>query len=308
MQECTTDSEELIYKAQVPSNTPPDILLTSHRPSVVTTTTSNKNTNDKVANQEIFKQSSKSCRNIKESRASQSERLEKERLQKRHSIATTRNLESLEAHKVKLNELSCDVSFNESPKSSQPVQFSFTLYDLDGSHGKLTKDDIAGIVSTIYESIGNTTVVVPHYGKKTINVKLTVSSEAKSNTLLNTNRSFKKNHVSISEDSEGASDSYKARFKMKNFGSSSKMNAYESVNNVKSKKIDRADEEEAIYVENIKKEVLKHFTAKKMHIEEENDPNTTRSQHKQFVAPSKKKILRKQRKKQRVNHIARACA
>lgn len=48
---------------------------------------------------------------------------------------------------------------------------------MDG-YGKITKDDIAGIVSTIYESIGKS-VVVPHYGSKTINVRLTVSPDAK---------------------------------------------------------------------------------------------------------------------------------
>lgn len=63
---------------------------------------------------------------------------------------------------------------------TQPVQFSFTLYDLDG-HGKITKDDIAGIVSTIYESLGKS-VVVPHYGSKTINVRLTVSPDSSQNT------------------------------------------------------------------------------------------------------------------------------
>lgn len=51
------------------------------------------------------------------------------------------------------------------------------MYDLDG-HGKITKGDIAGIVSTIYESIGKS-VVVPHYGSKTINVRLTVSPDSK---------------------------------------------------------------------------------------------------------------------------------
>lgn len=65
----------------------------------------------------------------------------------------------------------------EDDKKPQPLQFSFTLYDLDG-HGKITKDDIAGIVSTIYESIGKS-VVVPHYGSKTINVRLTVSPDSK---------------------------------------------------------------------------------------------------------------------------------
>lgn len=68
----------------------------------------------------------------------------------------------------------------EDDSKQQPLQFSFTLYDLDG-HGKITKDDIAGIVSTIYESIGKS-VVVPHYGSKTINVRLTVSPDSKART------------------------------------------------------------------------------------------------------------------------------
>lgn len=38
--------------------------------------------------------------------------------------------------------------------------------------------DIAGIVYTIYESIGKS-VVVPHCGSKTINVRLTVSPDSK---------------------------------------------------------------------------------------------------------------------------------
>jgi hypothetical protein len=101
-----------------------------------------------------------------------------ERLQKRHSIATTRHLEQLEGNRVQLEEFTCDLSLDTvHNKKPQPIQFSFTLYDLDG-HGKITKDDIAGIVSTIYDSIGKS-VVVPHYGKKTINVKLTVSPDAK---------------------------------------------------------------------------------------------------------------------------------
>uniref|UniRef100_A0A675B3U6 Protein naked cuticle homolog n=1 Tax=Anopheles darlingi TaxID=43151 RepID=A0A675B3U6_ANODA len=81
--------------------------------------------------------------------------------------------------RVRLEEFTCDVSL-EDGKKPQPLQFSFTLYDLDG-HGKITKDDIAGIVSTIYESIGKS-VVVPHYGSKTINVRLTVSPDGKTAT------------------------------------------------------------------------------------------------------------------------------
>lgn len=114
-------------------------------------------------------------------------------------------------HFICLQELHCDVSLEQNHKNNhhhnqqhsirhsheggegpapagdhkagkvktQPVQFSFTLYDLDG-HGKITKDDIAGIVSTIYESLGKS-VVVPHYGSKTINVRLTVSPDSSQN-------------------------------------------------------------------------------------------------------------------------------
>lgn len=80
----------------------------------------------------------------------------------------------------------------EDDSKQQPLQFSFTLYDLDG-HGKITKDDIAGIVSTIYESIGKS-VVVPHYGSKTINVRLTVSPDSKTRSHVNA-RSNKKEEM-----------------------------------------------------------------------------------------------------------------
>ncbi|XP_073957197.1 NKD inhibitor of WNT signaling pathway naked cuticle [Choristoneura fumiferana] len=78
--------------------------------------------------------------------------------------------------RMRFEELTCDVELQHPESSKQkPVQFSFTLYDLDG-HGRMTKDDIAGIVSTIYESIGKS-VTVPHYGSKTIQVRLTVVPE-----------------------------------------------------------------------------------------------------------------------------------
>ncbi|KAI5640595.1 hypothetical protein NE865_07140 [Phthorimaea operculella] len=78
--------------------------------------------------------------------------------------------------RLRFEELTCDVELQHPPASKQqPLQFSFTLYDLDG-HGRMTKDDIAGIVSTIYESIGKS-VTVPHYGSKTIQVRLTVVPE-----------------------------------------------------------------------------------------------------------------------------------
>lgn len=131
---------------------------------------------------ELLPQQSKPVKvvKVKEHHSVKTEKMSQEqleRLQKRHSIATTRHLEAQEANRVQVEELTCDVSVEDPTKKPQPIQFSFTLYDLDG-HGKITKDDIAGIVSTIYDSIGKT-VVVPHYGKKTINVKLTVSPDSK---------------------------------------------------------------------------------------------------------------------------------
>ncbi|XP_026758985.2 uncharacterized protein LOC113518319 [Galleria mellonella] len=81
--------------------------------------------------------------------------------------------------RLRFEELTCDVELKHPESSKQkPLQFSFTLYDLDG-HGRMTKDDIAGIVSTIYESIGKS-VTVPHYGSKTIQVRLTVVPEGES--------------------------------------------------------------------------------------------------------------------------------
>ncbi|XP_022915067.1 uncharacterized protein [Onthophagus taurus] len=90
--------------------------------------------------------------------------------------------------KLNFEQFSCDVSLEDGiDKSGQQRQeFSFTLYDFDG-YGKITKDDIAGLVTTIYEALGSS-VKVPHYGSKTIRVKLTVSPDQRkhvSATLVN---------------------------------------------------------------------------------------------------------------------------
>jgi hypothetical protein len=172
LQECQTDSEELIYQAPSTCSAPPDLLISSNQQqnSVMMHSAPVPETQSQPKPVKVVK--------VKEHQVKEKMSQEAaERLQKRHSIATTRHLEALEENRVKLDEFTCDVSVEDSSKKPQPLQFSFTLYDLDG-HGKITKDDIAGIVSTIYDSIGKT-VVVPHYGKKTINVKLTVSPDAK---------------------------------------------------------------------------------------------------------------------------------
>lgn len=78
---------------------------------------------------------------------------------------------------LNFEEFECDVSVeggvDEAGQERQ--EFSFTLYDFDG-HGKITKDDITGLVSTIYDTLG-ASIKVPHYGSKTIKVKLTVSPD-----------------------------------------------------------------------------------------------------------------------------------
>ncbi|XP_063241631.1 protein naked cuticle homolog 2-like [Bacillus rossius redtenbacheri] len=78
---------------------------------------------------------------------------------------------------LNFEEFECDVSVEGGVDSGgqERQEFSFTLYDFDG-HGKITKDDIAGLVTTIYDTLGSS-IKVPHYGSKTIKVKLTVSPE-----------------------------------------------------------------------------------------------------------------------------------
>ncbi|KAK3853495.1 hypothetical protein Pcinc_039973 [Petrolisthes cinctipes] len=70
-------------------------------------------------------------------------------------------------------EVSCDVSVGAGEADRQ--EFSFTLYDFDG-HGKVTKDDIAGLVRTIYDAVGSS-LSLPPSGSRTIRVKLTVAPE-----------------------------------------------------------------------------------------------------------------------------------
>jgi hypothetical protein len=164
-----------------------------------------------------------------------------EKIQKRHSIATASHLRQYE-----INGSSFDELFNETAlkHSHQPIQFSFTLYDVDG-YGKITKDDIAGIVSTIYDSIGKT-VVVPHYGKKTINVKLTVSPDASKNLQSTANLEQKSNkkhntglprrkHIIISDEENGNESDTDDSTIQNNCANISKesRNLYESFKNLK---------------------------------------------------------------------------
>ncbi|XP_043274595.1 protein naked cuticle homolog isoform X2 [Venturia canescens] len=80
---------------------------------------------------------------------------------------------------LSFEEFECDVSVAEGDRRRQ--EFSFTLYDFDG-HGKITKDDIAGLVTTIYDTLG-ASIQVPPCGSKTIKVKLTVSPDQRGTSL-----------------------------------------------------------------------------------------------------------------------------
>ena len=55
-------------------------------------------------------------------------------------------------------------------------EFSFTLYGVDG-HGRISKDDIAGLVKAIYDTLGSK-IQAPACGQ--IKVKLTVSPDQRS--------------------------------------------------------------------------------------------------------------------------------
>ncbi|KAF5284464.1 hypothetical protein FQA39_LY17039 [Lamprigera yunnana] len=98
-----------------------------------------------------------------------------------HSTPIITDLPTRTVPHLNLQEFSCDVSLEDVPNQNlqDRQEFSFTLYDFDG-HGKITKDDIAGLVTTIYEALG-ASIKVPHCGSKTIKVKLSVSPEQRKN-------------------------------------------------------------------------------------------------------------------------------
>ncbi|XP_033161298.1 protein naked cuticle isoform X2 [Drosophila mauritiana] len=231
VQECTTDSEELMYhqvRASSSCSAPPDLLLVSERdnniqlrsPVVNIITTPPGNASGAGSKQQSHHQTNhhssgrshpghavhpqdvssggshskhlriSSTSNGKHGKYSNMQQqlpqdedvvdaaATMQQQQQHTGHAHSRHLHHHKEERIRLEEFTCDVSV-EGGKSSQPLQFSFTFYDLDGHHGKITKDDIVGIVYTIYESIGKS-VVVPHCGSKTINVRLTVSPEGKS--------------------------------------------------------------------------------------------------------------------------------
>ncbi|XP_069683252.1 protein naked cuticle homolog [Periplaneta americana] len=98
--------------------------------------------------------------------------------EKQHQPNNTKNsAPNPERRQLNIEEFECDLSVEGGVDlgGQERQEFSFTLYDFDG-HGKITKDDIAGLVTTIYDTLGSS-IKVPHYGSKTIKVKLTVSPD-----------------------------------------------------------------------------------------------------------------------------------
>lgn len=325
LQECTTDSEELIYQAPSACSAPPELLLPSNQQqsSIIMQSAPMADAQPQPKPLKVVKAKD---HQIKEKMSQEAV----ERLQKRHSIATTRHLEALEDNRVQLDEFTCDVSLEDSSKKPQPIQFSFTLYDLDG-HGKITKDDIAGIVSTIYDSIGKT-VVVPHYGKKTINVKLTVSPDAKHQQQASTNehihhsRASKKLQLTprrryrpralLSDDddddgSESTSDNLVPLPKMQNEvihnstkaceGLNNDKNiVYESINNLKCCNQSQTIDNLLSTKNNKNIEIYKNCQPERLHIDE--NENYVTKCHPKIVPSSRKKLFRKSRsRRQRVN-------
>lgn len=332
LQECTTDSEELIYQAPSTCSAPPDLLLTGNQQQITVVSTTQPPQEPQTQPKPV--KTAKVKENHVKEKMSQAAL---ERLQKRHSIATTRHLEALEENRVKLDEFTCDVSVEDNSKKPQPIQFSFTLYDLDG-HGKITKDDIGSIVSTIYDSIGKT-VVVPHYGKKTINVKLTVSPDSKlqqqasANEQIHQNRANKKLQLTprrryrprplLSDDedddgSESTSDNLAPLPKMQNemIHNSSrtsenlnndKNNVYESINNMKccnqSHTIDNLLSTKNNKNIEIYKNCQPHHSSERLHIDED-VTYVAKCQQKNAPSSTKKKLLRKSRsRRQRVRQV-----
>ncbi|XP_076370983.1 uncharacterized protein LOC143256951 isoform X2 [Tachypleus tridentatus] len=80
--------------------------------------------------------------------------------------------EKEEKTKFCANKTSCDISEGDLEKQ----EFSFTLYNLDG-HKNVTKDDIAGLVRSIHDTLGKS-FKLPPSGNQTIKVKLAISPDS----------------------------------------------------------------------------------------------------------------------------------
>eukprot|EP00918_Siedleckia_nematoides_P012858 GHVU01028135.1.p1 GENE.GHVU01028135.1~~GHVU01028135.1.p1 ORF type:complete len:522 (+),score=32.86 GHVU01028135.1:133-1566(+) len=82
---------------------------------------------------------------------------------------TTDNNES--SAPLNVEEFECGVSVEGTDKQ----EWSFTLYDFDGK-GKITKEDLAGLLKSLYDAVGSS-IKLPEKGTKTLKLRLTVNPD-----------------------------------------------------------------------------------------------------------------------------------
>ncbi|XP_052230217.1 protein naked cuticle homolog 2-like isoform X2 [Dreissena polymorpha] len=97
-------------------------------------------------------------------------------------VFTFDQLEDLEkadkpASRLNIEEFECGVHFGGGENSKQ--EWSFTLYDFDG-HGKITKEDLVGLLKALYDAIGSS-IKIPNNGTKTLKLRLSVGQETQMN-------------------------------------------------------------------------------------------------------------------------------
>ncbi len=140
LQECATDSEELIYPMRASSacSAPPDLLLTGNESQNLTTSLSTQSSSTPSGTENVTSNSAQNSAKKDTWHQAPQESISQSpaKVEKNNGMLGNKLQESQE--RVRLEEFTCDVSVKDG-KKPQPIQFSFTLYDLDG-HGKITKD------------------------------------------------------------------------------------------------------------------------------------------------------------------------
>lgn len=76
--------------------------------------------------------------------------------------------------RLNIEEFECGVHFGGGENAKQ--EWSFTLYDFDG-HGKITKEDLAGLLKALYDAVGSS-IKIPNNGTKTLKLRLSVGQDS----------------------------------------------------------------------------------------------------------------------------------
>lgn len=142
LQECATDSEELIYPIRAPSScsAPPDLLLTGDRNKDAKVQSATPR-NDAIAPDRMLLEVSLIGIFTLIKTHTLFNTFVEFKLKFSSAFSTNYTLLQITIRFLfSLQEFTCDVSVEGGGKSTQPLQFSFTFYDLDGHHGKITKD------------------------------------------------------------------------------------------------------------------------------------------------------------------------